>query len=64
MPKKRRLPDAFLEYLRELGREGGTKAAGAGGRKRWANVSDEERSRKMRALVKKRWAKARKKRTI
>ncbi len=59
----KRLPDAFREYLRELGAKGGKAAAGKGGQVRWANVSEEERSRMMRALVKKRWAKARRKRS-
>jgi hypothetical protein len=43
-----------------LGRRGGKAAAGRGGKTRWADVSPEERSRRMRALVLKRWKKAKK----
>jgi len=60
---KKRLPDAFREYLRELGAKGGKAAAGRGGQVRWANVSEGERSRMMRALVKKRWSKTKKRTT-
>jgi len=45
-----------------LGRLGGKAAAGRGGKAVWADVSPEERSRRMRDLVKKRWAKAKRKR--
>jgi hypothetical protein len=43
-----------------LGRLGGKAAAGRGAKKAWADVSPEERSRRMRALVLKRWKKAKK----
>jgi hypothetical protein len=39
-----------LDYFRRQGRRGGKKAAGKGGKKRWQDVSPEERSRIMRAV--------------
>jgi hypothetical protein len=56
-PRKTAVPPALRAYLRKLGAKGGTAAAGAGGRTRWADVSVEERSRRMRELISKRWAK-------
>jgi hypothetical protein len=48
-------------YLAKIGAKGGKHASGAGGRAVWAGVSAEAQSRRMRDLVRKRWAKARKK---
>ena len=43
----------------ELGRRGGKHANGAGGRALWADVPAAERSRRMRAVIRARWAKKR-----
>ncbi len=48
------------DHLRRLGKKGGTAAAGAGGRKRWADVPPEQRSAMMRKVSR---AKQQKKRT-
>jgi len=40
-----------------IGAKGGQHASGAGGRAVWAGVSAAERSRRMRAVVRARWAK-------
>ena len=55
---KPKIDAALREYMKSLSAKGGKK----GGKAAWANVSPEERSRRMRDLVKKRWAKAKKKR--
>lgn len=47
-------------YLARIGATGGKHASGAGGRALWADVSAAERSKRMRDLVRKRWAKAKK----
>jgi len=56
---KRKLPDAVRAYLARIGAKGGKHASGAGGRAVWADVSAAERSRRMRAVVRARWAKRR-----
>ncbi len=60
-------------YLQQIGRAGGAARAAAltpaqkrkiarlGGRAAWANVSADERSKRMRAVISARWAKKRKK---
>jgi len=48
-------------YLAKIGAKGGKHASGAGGRAVWADVSAEERSRRMREVVRKGWAKTKKK---
>ncbi len=54
--KKRKNPAAVA-----LGRKGGKTAAGAGGRKFWADVPVDERSQIMRDLAERRWKKKAKK---
>jgi hypothetical protein len=44
-------------YLAKIGANGGKHASGAGGRALWADVPAEVRSKRMRDLVRKRWAK-------
>jgi hypothetical protein len=56
----KRLPAAVRAYFAKIGAKGGKHASGAGGRAVWAHVSPEARSRRMRDLVRKRWAKAKK----
>jgi hypothetical protein len=56
----RKLPPAVRAYLAKIGAKGGKHASGAGGRAVWADVSPEARSKRMRDLVRKRWAKAKK----
>jgi hypothetical protein len=53
------VPAAVRAYLAKIGAKGGKHASGAGGRAVWADVSAEARSKRMRDLVRKRWAKAR-----
>jgi hypothetical protein len=55
---KRNLPAAVRAYLARIGAKGGKHASGAGGRAVWADVSAEERSKRMRQLVRARWKKA------
>ena len=57
---KGRVPADVRAYLAAIGAKGGKRAAGAGGRALWADVSTEERSRRMRQVVQKRWAQAKK----
>ena len=44
-------------YLAKIGAKGGKHSSGAGGRAVWADVPAESRSKRMRDLVTKRWAK-------
>jgi hypothetical protein len=53
----KRIPAEVRAYLAKIGAKGGKHASGAGGRAVWADVPAEARSRRMRALVRKRWAK-------
>jgi hypothetical protein len=55
---KRVVPAAVRAYLAKIGAKGGKHASGAGGRAVWADVPAEARSKRMRNLVRKRWAKA------
>ena len=55
---KKQLPAAVRAYLAKIGARGGKRASGAGGRARWADVPADARSKRMRDLVRKRWAKA------
>jgi hypothetical protein len=50
-------------YLAVIGARGGKHTSGAGGRAVWADVPAKERARRMRDLVRKRWAKSRKRAT-
>lgn len=54
---KRKPPSEVRAYLAKIGAKGGRHSSGAGGRAVWAGVSAEERSRRMRAVVRARWAK-------
>jgi hypothetical protein len=58
---KRKPPPEVRAYLAKIGAKGGRHASGAGGRAVWADVPALERSRRMREVVRARWAKARKK---
>jgi hypothetical protein len=58
---KRSVPAQVRAYLAKIGAKGGRHASGAGGRAVWADVPAEARSRRMRDLVRKRWAKGKKK---
>jgi hypothetical protein len=58
---KSKLPAEVRAYLAKIGAKGGKHSSGAGGRAVWADVSAAERSRRMRDLVRKRWAKKRNK---
>ena len=51
-----KVPAAVRAYLAKIGAKGGKHASGAGGRALWADVPAAERSRRMRDLVRKRWA--------
>jgi hypothetical protein len=55
-----KVPAAVRAYLAKIGARGGKRASGAGGRALWADVSAEARSKRMRDLIRKRWAKAKK----
>jgi hypothetical protein len=52
-----KVPAEVRAYLAKIGARGGKRASGAGGRARWADVPAAERSRRMREVVRKRWAK-------
>jgi len=54
---KRSVPAEVRAYLAKIGAKGGRHASGAGGRAVWADVPAAERSRRMRAVVRARWAK-------
>jgi len=56
---KSRVAAEVRAYLAKIGAKGGKHASGAGGRAVWAEVPAAERSRRMREVVKKRWAKKR-----
>jgi hypothetical protein len=56
---KRKPPPEVRAYLAKIGAKGGRHASGAGGRAVWADVPAETRSKCMRDLVRKRWAKRR-----
>ena len=58
---KSRVAAEVRAYLAKIGAKGGKHASGAGGRAVWADVPAEARSKRMRDLVRKRWAKAKKK---
>ena len=58
---KRKVPAEVRAYLAKIGAKGGKHASGAGGRAVWADVSAAERSRRMREVVRKRWAAAKRK---
>ena len=59
MAKRTAVPAEVRAYLAKIGAKGGRHASGAGGRAVWAEVPAAERSRRMREVVKKRWAKKR-----
>jgi len=54
-----KVPAEVRAYLAKIGARGGKRASGAGGRVRWADVPAKERSKRMRDLVRKRWARRR-----
>jgi len=56
---KSRVAAEVRAYLAKIGAKGGKHASGACGRAVWAEVPAAERSRRMREVVKKRWAKKR-----
>jgi hypothetical protein len=55
-----KVPAEVRACLAKIGAKGGRHASGAGGRAMWADVPALERSRRMREVVRKRWAKAKK----
>ena len=57
---KKKLPAEVRAYLAKIGAKGGRHASGEGGRAVWKDVPAEERSKRMRAVVKARWSRARK----
>jgi len=57
-----KVPPGVRAYLAKIGAKGGKHSSGAGGRAVWADVSAEERSERMRELVRRRWKKAKGKR--
>jgi hypothetical protein len=57
----KRVPAEVRAYLAKIGAKGGKHSSGAGGRAVWADVPAEVRSKRMRDLVRRRWAKAKKK---
>jgi len=59
MAKRTAVPAEVRAYLAKIGAKGGRHASGAGGRAVWAEVPAAERSRRMREVVRKRWAKKR-----
>jgi general stress protein YciG len=72
VPKNRRLHPAVEAYIREMTSKGGRtrsanltpkrrrNIAAKGGRAAWAGISAEERSARMRAVIRARWAKRKK----
>jgi hypothetical protein len=58
-----KVPAEVRAYLARIGAKGGKHASGAGGRTLWADVPAEMRSKRMRDLVRKRWAKAKRAKT-
>ena len=56
---KAEAPTAVRAYVAKIGAKGGTHASGAGGRAVLADVPAAERSKRMRAVVRARWAKKR-----
>jgi hypothetical protein len=54
-----KVPAEVRAYLARIGAKGGKHSSGAGGRAVWADVPADARSKRMRDLVRKRWAKAR-----
>jgi hypothetical protein len=58
---KRKVPVEVRAYLAKIGAKGGKHASGEGGRAVWADVSAAERSKRMREVVRARWAKSKEK---
>jgi len=56
---KSRVAAEVRAYLEKIGAKGGKHSSGAGGRAVWADVLAEERSRRMRKVVRARWARKR-----
>jgi hypothetical protein len=60
---KSKLSAEVSAYLAKIGSKGGKHSSGAGGRAVWADVPAAERSKRMRDLVRKRWAKVKRRAT-
>lgn len=56
---KRKVSAEVRAYLAKIGTKGGTHSSGARERASWQGVPASERSRRMRAVVRARWAKPR-----